>query len=238
MDIRGSGWNSVSAGQSRTHGSQLGHAAWLLRCLLLLGCPWVHATTHSLADDWSDAVNPNGAWAYRHGGAILGPVSDWTLLPSPVAQPAWAAGLTVPAWLRSRSDNPTGLDFLTGDVVVHSASSGTSHANVSWTSPLNGAIGVVGGVWMARDTGRSNRWTLLLNDISISSGEIASGDPFSRTQPFNFAAGSGGPAAINALQVEVGDVLELRIERTSNFGDFVGVVLELIENQVFSDGFE
>jgi hypothetical protein len=43
--------------------------------------------------------------------------------------------------------------------------------------------------------------------------------------PFPLASGSGGAGALNDIPVSPGDVLELRIERTTQYGDFVGVNL-------------
>ena len=192
--------------------------------------------TNDLEADWSDASNPNGVWTYREGTDALPSVPDWTPLSiAPSVQPAWAPSVTsgnyLPAWLKSTTDNPEGMDFLVGDVVVHStdalngAFSGVS--NIIWTSPINGAIDISGAVWMARDIGRSNTWELLLDGVSLTSGAISSGDPFDRDNPFDFAAGSGGPLVLDDIAVSIGDVIELRIVKTSGFGDIVGVKLTI-----------
>jgi hypothetical protein len=202
-------------------------------------------TTYDLAADWSDAANPNGAWTYREGTDALPSVSDWRWLTSPVTQPAWAPSPDhrnfLPAWFKSRSNNPEGQDFLTGDVVVHTTdlSNGANHgpANIMWTSPVDGAITVSGGVWMTRASGRSNVWELFLNGTLLTSGSIYDGDPFSRANPFAFASGSGGPGALTELTVSKNDVIELRITKTSTSGDFVGVVLTIeLEDNADSDG--
>ena len=192
-------------------------------------------TTYDLVADWSDTSNPNGVWTYREGVAAVPFVPDWTPLSAPSVQPAWAPSATVgnflPSWFKSTNDNPGGMDFLVGDVVVHTtdamngASSGV--ANVIWTSPSNGAIDISGAVWMARDIDRSHTWELLLNGLSLTSGAISSGDPYDRVNPFDFAAGSGGPLVLDDIAVSVGDVIELRIVKTSGFGDIVGVKLDL-----------
>jgi hypothetical protein len=82
---------------------------------------------------------------------------------------------------------------------------------------------------MARDIDRSNTWTLLRNGVTLTSGDIFSGDPFNRANPFAFANGSGGPAALEGIQISKGDVIELRIEKTSWDGDFVGVNFAIAE---------
>ena len=194
------------------------------------------ATTNDLETDWSDTSNPNGVWTYREGTDALPSVPNWTPLPvAPSVQPAWApsvsSGNFLPAWFKSTTDNPIGMDFLVGDVVVHSTDalngqfSGVS--NVIWTSPINGVIDISGAVWMARDIGRSNIWELLLNGVSLTSGVIFSGDPFDRDNPFDFAAGSGGPLVLDDIAVSNGDVIELRIVKTSGSGDIVGVKLTI-----------
>jgi len=91
--------------------------------------------------------------------------------------------------------------------------------NVIWTSPINGIVDVTGNAWMTRDIGRSNQWILKLNGITLSSGNISSGDPYSRANPFEFINGSGGPSALAGIPVSVGDVFRLDIVKTSGPGD-------------------
>jgi hypothetical protein len=191
------------------------------------------ATSYDLVKDWSDVANPNGVWTYREGTNALALIPNWTPLPSPVIQPAWApsadSGNFLPAWFKRRSNNPERLEVLTGDVVVHSTDDFNGRfsgiANVIWTSPINGVIDISDAVWMTRDIGRGNEWNLWLNGVSLTSGNIFSGDPFNRANPFHFANGLGGPAALNDIAVSTGDVIELRIVRTTTFGDDVGVNL-------------
>ena len=193
------------------------------------------AATYDLEADWSDASNPNGVWTYREGTDTLPFVPDWTPLSASSVQPAWAPSAAtfnfLPAWFKSTNNNPGGMDFLVGDVVVHSTDeingpfSGVS--NVIWTSPINGVIDISGAVWMARDINRSNTWELLLDGVSLTSGAISSGDPFDRDNPFAFAVGSGGPSVLDDIAVSVGDEIELRIVKTSAAGDVVGVKLAI-----------
>lgn len=212
--------------------SLLGLSLWLYPGAL------ASAASHDLAADWSDASNPNGVWSYRSGSTVLAGVADWTPLTEPTVQPAWAPGQSIPAWFRSVADNPEGMDFLTGDVVVHSAGVAEFSANVLWTSPIDSFIVIRGAAWMVRDLGRSNNWILLHNGVVLSAGSVFSGDPYSRISPFNFADGSGGAAALQRVPVLAGDSIELRIERTSGNGDFVAMRLEIIDDPLFTDGFE
>ena len=130
-------------------------------------------TTSDLQTDWSDDSNPNGAWTYREGADFLPSVPDWTPLgTSPAVQPAWAPSATtgnfLPAWFKSTTANRAGMDFITGQVLVHSTDTGNGPfsgvANLIWASPLNGMIDISGAAWMARDIGRSNTWNCCIMD--------------------------------------------------------------------------
>lgn len=205
----------------------LGHAVMFLS----LEVASASVTTYDLAADWSDAANPNGVWTYREGTNALPSVDNWTPLNILDVQPAWAPSADLrnflPAWFKSTTNNPNGMDFLVGDVVVHStdALNGplSDVANVIWTSPINGVIDISGGVWMVRESGRGNHWSLSVNETIITGGDLSSADPFDRAHPFLFANGSGGAGVLNDIHVAVGDVIQLQVERTSELGDFVGV---------------
>jgi hypothetical protein len=129
--------------------------------------------------------------------------------------------------------SPTGItvDWHLGDIITHSTDNfngiGSGPSNVIWTSPLNGTIDVSGGVWMGRDIGRGNHWEISKNGIVLTGGDISSGDPYQRSNPFTFSAGSGGPAVLNQIQVLMGDVLRLQITRTTAPGDYAGVNLSI-----------
>ena len=190
------------------------------------------AAVYDLKGDWSDAANPNGVWAYREGLNTLPHVDNWPQLPGSPFQPAWSRLGTnpnwLPTWFKSTTDNPGGLDFLTGDVVVHSTDTfrgPAGVANVAWDSPMNGTVDISGGVWMAGDIGRGNTWQLSLNDVPLTAGHIFSGDPFSRASPFDFSAGSGGSLALSGVAVSVGDEIRLDLiaDNPNSGGFFVGV---------------
>ncbi|MBL8823175.1 MAG: PEP-CTERM sorting domain-containing protein [Planctomycetia bacterium] len=181
----------------------------------------IHAQTYDLRNDWSDINNPNGVWSYRQGNSVLSsgtyPAGDFDL-----AQPAWL-GSPPALWLKTQS-NGSGLDSQIGDVVTHTVP--TNLTNVVWTSPTSGIIDINGGVWMIREIDRSNDWFLRVNGNLLSSGSIASGDIYDRSNPFNFDNGSGG--LLNNLSVNGGDVLELSFQATGDgVGDYVGVELSV-----------
>jgi hypothetical protein len=129
--------------------------------------------------------------------------------------------------------NPGDQDLQIGDVFMHSTdgANGGGHgvANVIWTSPIDGFVDIAGNTWMTRDIGRSNQWTLSLNGVALSTGNISSGVPYSRADPFQFANGSGGSSVLTGIFVSVGDVIRLDISKTSGAGDFAGVNLSISE---------
>ncbi len=193
-----------------------------------------------LSVNWSDSKNPNGVWSYNEGSNPLPHVSSWST-GFGTTQPAWARSAEfdgthdfIPAWMKTRSpfsnvDGPA--DYVVGDVVVHTTDDGNGigngDANVSWTSPMTGTVSIQGGVWEARDIGRSNDWALLVNGVPVTGGTIAAGDPYNSKSPFAFDAGSGGPGAVTNLAVSVGDVITLVLTRDVQYGDLVGVRLHL-----------
>ena len=183
----------------------------------LLGLPAaVQAQVVSdLRGDWSDAMNPNGRWAYRQTSTLL-PSGTWSS--DFAAQPAWVGAFPI-MWLRAQST--AGFDVQVGDIVTHSSKDTANLGNVIWTSPNNGTIDINGGVWMIRDIGRANDWVLRKNGALLSTGSLFSGDPYNRANPFNLDAGSGG--ALNAVAVSVGDQIELSFLRISANGDYNGV---------------
>ena len=201
----------------------------------MLSSQLCNAITYDLTKDWSNLTNPNDVWTYREGTKALPFVSDWIWLGSSVTQPAWApsvnAGNFLPAWFQSTSNNPSGLDVLAGDIVTHTTDNANGSANgpsnVIWTSPSAGSIDISGSVWLALDRGRSNTWSILLNDVLLTDGTISSGDAFDRSNPFTFAAGSGGATALQDIQVSTGDEIRLELVRGSTFGEFVGVDLQV-----------
>ncbi len=191
------------------------------------------AATYNLAAGWSNAANPNGVWSYNEGSNPLPFVSSW--LPSFLGpgQQAWAASATglghIPVWFLSSITPPGGFDWQIGDVVVHStdpASGGSAGpSNVTWTSPGDGQIDIGGSVWLGVDRGRGNQWTILVNGIALTGGTLLSGDAYSRASPFFFSLGSGGSGALGNILVSAGDVVMLRLDRNTAFGEFTGVDL-------------
>jgi hypothetical protein len=189
-----------------------------------------------LATDWSDDLNPNGAWTYREGTNALPHVAWWqrTFGGYSAAQPAWARSEDgndrAPVWYRSLGLETSGaVDLEAGDVVVHTNNdpglTGNGNANVIWTSPFTGTVDISGSLWPGQNIGRSNDWFVYRNATLLTQGSLVEGGAFSRANPLDLTAGSGGEAALRDVAVAAGDVLRLEFQKTAQFGDLVGANL-------------
>jgi hypothetical protein len=123
-------------------------------------------------------------------------------------------------------------DLLAGDIVVRTtdASNGVGQgpANYLWTSPDEALLAISGGVWLGRGIDRSVQWALVKNGVPLTVGDLASGDVYSRANPFDSSDGSDGASAITDIPVSVGDQIMLLFTATSTAGgDFVGVDLAI-----------
>jgi hypothetical protein len=204
---------------------------WLVFLLIVPAA--ARATVYNLTTDWSDAVNANGVWSYRQGTTLLPHVAAWQGLSGDFtsAQPAWArfdvGTSNLPCFFRSSAAVGIAHDWLPGDVICHTTDTfngmGSGTANIVWSSPIKGTIDIAGGVWMGRDIGRSNHWSLSINGSTVTSGDIASGDPYNRASPFLFSAGAGGAGVLTGVSVSIGDKVELDLTKTSSPGDYVGI---------------
>jgi len=203
-----------------------------LLLILMLLAAWsfplvAEATLYDLTADWSDTDNPNGVWSYNKGGAPLPSVNNYFGTPG---QRAWAVATSgsghIPVWFMPISGTNA------GDVLAHSwdpANGGAyGEANVTWTSDTAGEAHISGGIWYTGTVGRSTDWRLYLNGVLLSSGSVLDGGPYDKNNPFDFAAGSGGTAALDFVAA-VGDVVMLELVRTQGdyYGNMVGVDLKI-----------
>lgn len=207
----------------------------IVRCagLVVVGlASTAEAQTYDLRADWSDSVNPNGAWSYREGVNALPKVAGWQPASWGTPQPAWARGtgspsFFVPAWMKSNGSETFVHDWQAGDVVVHTtdvgSGGGQGPANVAWTSPVDGIMTVSGAVWAGREISRPQHWTLTHGSAVLAEGDLSTGDPYSRSSPFTFASGALVPSALIDRLVAKGDVLMMEALRTGFSGDFIGV---------------
>ena len=195
-------------------------------------------SVYDLTEDWDDSINPNGVWSVNAGSTPLPPVEDlsttgidgWDVL-----QPGFTGALIppydiTPVWFRSTGPLLNGTpDYEIGDIVTHTSRPDVPNSNVTWTSDLNGEIDILGSVWATREFGRSNDWFLYLNGGLLTSGTVAGGDPYDRSNPFIFELGSGGPSVLRNISISVGDVVKLEFQQLFGFGeDYVGVDLRIV----------
>ncbi|MDE3100215.1 MAG: hypothetical protein KGJ88_12155 [Verrucomicrobiota bacterium] len=160
---------------------------------------------------WALCHPPDGA-----PGTDLEPASAW--LPGDLGadQPAWKSRTAeVPGWFRSLGRSH--YDLPAGRIACHSPTV------VRWTSPIHGDIRIQGGLWLARNYNRPQRWELWKNGGLLSSGFLQWGP--TSTQPMNLAQGTGGAACL-IMAVNEGDVIEL-VVGGNGVGDFVGVDLTI-----------
>jgi len=195
------------------------------------------ATIYDLTADFSDAANSSGPWTYHEGANTLAHVANFgdnSMFTS--AQPAWAraaepANTAQPAILRVSSTLTPGIDLQSGDVAMYSTDPtggvGGGPANVTWTAPFAASLSISGAAWMARDITRGNHWAIYLNGTQLTAGDVASGDPYSRSAPFSFSAGSGGASALNGVLVGAGDVIKLQVTNNTTLGDYTGVQMQV-----------
>jgi hypothetical protein len=221
----------------------LTHNVALLLCAFSLVAR-AHAQTYDLADDWSDVNNPNGAWAlYKAPGQLFTiNQSDW--YNNGTNQPAWADAPSttafppnplVPMWAKAIGDfgalfgDSIYNGFVdTGTVFMASAESfrtSSDFSSVVWTSPHDGLVRIEGGLWISKAFDRPHTWELIKNGAVFTSGALTQADSYSKTNPFAFAAGSGGASAVE-LAVAANDQIELLMYRplgTLIPGTFVGM---------------
>ncbi|MBZ0171691.1 MAG: hypothetical protein K8E66_04860, partial [Phycisphaerales bacterium] len=194
------------------------------------------AQTWDLADDWSDALNPNGAWSYN--GSTDTPIStshaDWDPTSDVFgpAQPAWAAtpypqNDHVPMVFK-RVSATSSIDVPIGRVGMHGNEwNDPDHwVGVVWTSPVAGMVDVSGAVWHAH-TGYSRQadWRVRWNGTVLTTGSIAAGDGYSSSVPYDLLTGTGGTSALQSISVAVGDTITLEFISLTTFATFVGADL-------------
>jgi len=197
---------------------------------LLFFCPILSAGIISnLATDWSNTVNPNGLWTYAQATTPL--VFDATL-------DEWTADANatlsdhdyLPLWGQVTPGDANGVDYVAGNIVVHSVDSANGtpangEATLLWVSPFTGLLDITGDIWFAHSQfpTRSNDYTLMLGSTVLTTGSVNQGD-----------SSLGAPIQWNFLSVPVttGEVLSLVIQRSSGqtLGSFDGVNLTLSIN--------
>ena len=200
-----------------------------------LGQLYAGSVTYDLKNDWSTSQNPNGAWSYLSGSALLPYVANVTgSSPFPIGTfpfgtpvSGWSDGYAG-TWVKDPGGPytiPVAHDALAGDIVAYNNDDGTGPAtSVRWTSDTAGVVNISGDVWAVNNLGRSHEWSLYENGTLLTKGDYFDGGVYSRSNPFEFSTGSGGASILQNIVVSAGD--EFTLSLTNPFGgpgDFSGV---------------
>ncbi len=199
---------------------------------LCLASPAVAATTYSLAGDFSQTTNPNGAWSFTQGNTALGRFTPST--PSPVlADGYWGVGNNLASdtpWVARAAVNgaaappSTNNDFLAGDIIIHSTNfSAGASVFVRWTAPAAGSIDFSASTWYAqRPLDRAVDVFVTLGSTVLGSANLT--NTIGRSNAVTFAG--------SALPVSAGTVLSFEF-RTS-VGQPFGTISGLTETVIFT----
>ena len=178
----------------------------------LLAVP-AKAQTWDLRTDWSNTVNPNGAWRYLVNGATATASTRGADSFGPPGPPTiW--GSSYYGWSQSNGSEQFTYDLQVGDIYGHNNAGGP--IEIDWTSPFTGLVNVSGGTWMLRDIGRANNWQVTLNNSVQAFGALYSGDQWDRANPATFTF---------SAVVQAGDVIEFSAVPPCCVGDYAGVNL-------------
>jgi hypothetical protein len=198
-------------------------------CLML--CATGHAaTTYSLGGDFSNSLNPNGAWAFRQGSTALAHFLPSTSNATNLAlsNGYWGTGSDL------NTNTPeigkvtvngvatggyTNADFLAGDVILHSTNPGTGAAiTVDWIAPSAGFIDLAASTWYAHSgVSRSNDVLVTLGNVTLGTGVLSNSSFAGRNSALSFS--------FTNLAVAAGTVLSFRYTPTTGqpFGSIAGL---------------
>jgi len=181
------------------------------------------AQTYDLAGDFSNSLNPNGAWSYGAGLSHHPQPSTANALNSVAGNGYWGAGddfFTAPFILQATADgSTTGVytdnDFLTGDVLVHASNDG-SFVTISWTAQSAGSIDFSSSIWYAHSVvSRSQDVSAYLGSTLLGSVTVTNG------------IGRGDALSLSGtnLSVAAGDSLMFRFSKAAGqqFGSLTGL---------------
>ena len=188
---------------------------------------------YNLTRDWSDTQNPNGVWSYNYNTT---PISthqtfwwgqagwgDLWIADGSILKGFYPTGMTDP-W-----GNLVGPphDWQTNDVMMHALSvpygGQSTFLNVTWTSPADGTIDIIGRAWDGEIfADRDVAWELIVGGQVIAQRNSVQG--LYRTN-FNarFAANLVPGQRLKNIPVTKGEVVEFRVIAMTYYGHFVGV---------------
>jgi hypothetical protein len=113
-------------------------ACAVLLLLLIMSTPAICATTWDVTNDFSNTLNPNGAWTY--GWQSAGQLGGTFTLSSLSSNAWWGAGSTN-FWKNTSGEYQYGI--AAGEVSQHPGEQGQFNV-VRWTSPMAGTVTVSG----------------------------------------------------------------------------------------------
>ena len=191
-----------------------------------------HAATYNLSTDWSNSANPNGVWSYVYGNTPL-PYQSAAAANNPL-QPATAGGYfstgsdlnqntpdVLKAAVNGSAAGGTNLDFVAGDIVIHSPNDGTA-LSIRWTAPSSGLIDFHTLVWYAHSSvARSNDVSLLLDGSLFDTVLVSTASYKNNTDRWDVTG--------NGFSVDAGDILELVFAKTAgqSFGSLNALTFDV-----------
>jgi hypothetical protein len=202
-------------------------------CFAIGSLAWsaAQAATYDLTTDYSNTANPNGPWSYNYNGGPLAhqaaPAPNGnSLIPAIPAGGYFSTGNdlnahtpdVLKAAVNGSSAGGTDADFLTGDIVVHSANDGNA-LTIDWS---DGTISnLLAAVWYAHSAVvRSNDVSLSLANVVLASWTVSTVTNPNRSTPGTYSG--TGPFSVTA-----GDLLTLSFAKTigQSFGSLNGVAV-------------
>ena len=147
----------------------------------------------------------------------------------------------VPAWVKNSVENSSALH--PGDVWMHSAEldrTGSDWTSVAFKVPHAGTAVISGDLWSAQLHNRRVQWSIQVNRIEVTKGEITSCwivpchdaccrlpdcVPATRATPVNLANGTGGSAALiqNVRRDDTIELVFVSLSESGNLGDQVAL---------------
>lgn len=180
------------------------------------------APIFDVADDFSIASNPNGAWSYGFASSLGGPFTRFTNKTTGLFNPnfrAWGHNVEFHPFVAYNSaatnQQGSGLNLDAGTIGFHPGRGFPGLFGViRWTSPSAGDFDVAAAFQGRDPRGTTTDVHILLNDVSLLDGVI------------NRAFGPGsGPSYSDILSLNAGDTIDFVVGNGGNnfFNDSTGL---------------
>lgn len=194
---------------------------------------------YDLKKDWSNTSNPNGAWSYNQNSAAISQFQTFWW-----GQAGWGYSWIGEGCILKAGAYPVGMidpwgdpltpahDWKAGDVVMHAVSlpygGDTTFANISWTSPADGTIDIIGRAWDAQIfDDRDVSWSLIVGGNTVAQRSSVHGI-FRKDKSARFNANRIVKHPLTGIPVTQGEVVEFRIAAMTYYGHFVGLDEQII----------